>query len=207
MQQNTTKAAVFDLDGIVIKKRSRFFSERFAEEQGVANEVVQEFFVNDLKPCSFGRADLKESIAPYLSKWNWEGSVDDLLAHWFSSESTKDETVLTIVQALRDRGIKCYIATRQEKYRIQYLLDVVGLKDHFDGTFVTCEVGCDKSDPAFFEHVLSTLDLEPTQVLFFDDTQKNVDTAKAMGIDAHFYDGIDVLTRATDPILKQTESA
>jgi putative hydrolase of the HAD superfamily len=192
------KVALFDLDGLVIVGRKRFFSERLAEEHGIPLESVQEFFLNDLKPCSFGKADLKEQIAPYLVKWNWQGTVDDLLDYWFTSENTKDEAVLGIIKSLRDRGVKCYIATRQEKYRMQYLLDVVGLKEHFDGTFCTCNVGYDKSQPEFFEHVFAELGVNPEEVLFFDDTQKNVDLAKQMGIDAHFYEGIEILKAQTE---------
>jgi putative hydrolase of the HAD superfamily len=199
--QSIKKAALFDLDGIAIVGRKRFFSIRLAEELSIPNEAVQEFFTKDLKPCSFGKADLKEQIAPYLDKWGWQGTVDDLLQYWFESESTRDEEVLSIVRALREKGVKCYIATRQEKYRMQYLLDVVGLKEYFDSTFVTCEVGYDKSEPEFFIHALNELGLKPEEVLFFDDTQKNVDTARALGIDAHFYDSIEVLKRETNSIL------
>jgi putative hydrolase of the HAD superfamily len=201
MNTISIKAVLFDLDGIVIVGRKYFFSERLAEEHHIPMEAVLEFFQNDLKPCSFGKADLKEKLAPYLAKWNWKGSVEDLLDYWFSSESTKDEEVLSIVKQLRDKGVRCYVATRQEKYRLQYLLDVVGLKDHFDGIFCTCNIGCDKSDPAFFEHALDELGLAPEEVLFFDDLQKNVDTANGLGINAHFYDGIDVLKEQTDSIL------
>jgi putative hydrolase of the HAD superfamily len=201
MENHQIKAALFDLDGIVITGRKRFFSERLAEEHNIPMEQVLEFFTKDLKPCSFGKADLKEQIAPHLVKWKWKGTVEDLLEYWFTSESTKDDVVLNIVKALRDRGVKCYIATRQEKYRMQYLLDEVGLKDHFDGTFCTCDIGYDKSEPEFFEEVLTRLGLSPDEVLFFDDTQKNVDNARAMGINAHFYDGIGVLRSQTDSIV------
>lgn len=201
MHTTSIKAALFDLDGIVIVGRTRFFSERLAEEHNIPLDDVMEFFLNDLKPCSMGKADLKEAIAPYLKKWNWQGTVDDLLEYWFTSENTKDEEVLSIVKQLRDNGVKCYIASRQEKYRIQYLEDVVGLKEYFDGTFVTCNVGFDKSESEFFEHVMKELSLRPEEILFFDDTQMNVDTAGSMGISAHFYDGLKVLQGQTAEIL------
>lgn len=187
------RAALFDLDGLVIIGRKRFFSERLAEEHNIPMEKVQEFFLNDFKECSFGKADLKEKIAPYLVKWSWQGSVDDLLNYWFSSEGIKDEEVLRIVKELRNSGVKCYIATRQEKYRMQYLLDVVGLKDHFDGIFCTCNIGYDKSQPEFFEYVFKELGMKPEEILFFDDSQKNVDLAQKLGINAHFYQSIETL--------------
>lgn len=195
------KAALFDIDGLVLVGRTRLFSERLAATQGIPIEAVLEFFEQDFKRCSFGQADLKEVIAPYLPKWKWKGSVADLLSFWFSDEGRVDSNVLDIVKKLRTSGVACYIATRQEKYRMRFLHETLDLRRHFDGTFCTCDVGYDKNEPAFFEYVLTRLGLEGKEVLFFDDKQVNVDTAKALGIDAHFYDGIHVLEEATREML------
>jgi putative hydrolase of the HAD superfamily len=187
------KAILFDLDGIVMIGREKYFSVRYAEEHDVPVEMVSEFFLGQFQKCSFGQCDLKEEIAPFLPKWKWEGSVEDFIRHWFTTEATLDTTVLKRIDALRAKGFKCYIASRQEKYRMAYLLDEVGLKKHFDGTFVTCEVGYDKSQKEYWEQVIGKLGLQPEEILFFDDTKKNVDMAQSMGIDAHFYDRIQVL--------------
>ena len=192
------KAILFDVDGLVIEARKQFFSEKLAEEQGISNDVVTEFFRGNFKKCTFGQADLKEEIAPFLPKWKWEGSVDELLTYWFESESTKDEAVLDIVTALRDKGIKCFITTRQEKYRLEYLLENVGLKDYFDGAFCTCDIGYDKNDPEFYKYILKELNFEPSEILFFDDTQANVDTAQDLGIEAYFYEGLETLKAHTE---------
>jgi putative hydrolase of the HAD superfamily len=194
------KAILFDVDGLVLKARKRFFSEKLAEEQGISNEAVTEFFLGNFKKCTLGQADLKEEIAPFLEKWKWQGSVDDLLNYWFESESTKDEDVLKIITALRNKGIKCYIATRQEKYRFEYLLEEVGLKEYFDGAFCTCNIGYDKNDERFYKFILQEIHLQPSEMLFFDDTQSNVDTAKELGMESYFYSGIEILKEHTDPL-------
>ena len=191
------KAILFDVDGLVLKARSQFFSERLAQEQGIPNEEVAEFFKNDFKKCSFGTADLKEVISPYLPKWKWSGSVDELLTYWFETESTKDLDVLDVVKSLRGKGVRCYIATRQEKYRLEYLLEIVGLKEYFDGAFCTCTIGHDKNTGEFYEYILRELKLDPLEVLFFDDTQANVDAAHGLGIESYFYTGHDLLMERT----------
>ena len=195
------RAALFDVDGLIVVGRTRYFSEVFAESSGVPLEEVQKFFKGNFSDCVFGKRDLKEEIAPYLSLWGWKGTTEEYLEYWFKSESTKDKAVLDIVAALRAKGIKCYIATRQEKYRMKYLLEEVGLAAHFDGVFVTCEIGFDKWQPEFFQNVLRTLNVAPEEILFFDDKQVNVDTARTLGIDAHFYTDISVLQRETDQLL------
>lgn len=192
-----TKAILFDLDGVVISSRKKLFSERLSEEMNIPIDQVQEFFIKDFKECSFGRADLKEKIAPYLIKWGYKGTVDDLLKYWFESESNTDKEVLRLVKDLRSKGIKCFIATRQEKYRKEYLLDVVGLKSEFDGIFCTCDIGFDKWEKGYWDFVCKKLNTKPSEIMFFCDNQKNIDESSKLGIRAYFYSGIDVIKEKT----------
>lgn len=185
------KAILFDVDGVVLIGRKKRFSERLAEEKGISQEKISEFFDNSFRDCSFGRADLKEVLAPYLKKWEYDGSVDDFLQFWFESESMKDEELLKIINILRSRGIKCYLATRQEKYRMSYILNNIGLKNYFDGTFVTYEIGWDKKHKEYWDYVLDKIKLKPEEIIFFDDTESNVELARKVGIKAYFYDGFE----------------
>ncbi len=195
------KAILFDLDGLVIKKKETLFSQRVSVEMGLSYEQVSEFFTGEFRECSFGRADLKERIAPHLRKWGYKGSVDDFLKYWFESESNTDKEVLKIVSDIRLKGIKCYIATRQEKYRKQYLLDVVGLKDTFDGIYCTCDIGYDKWEKGYWNFVFNDLKTTPDEIMFFCDSQKNVDNAGKLGIRAYFYTDVEVLKENTKDLI------
>ena len=196
-----TKAILFDVDGIVITGRKQLFSHTLAEKQGIPREAVEEFFLDDFRKCSFGKADLKQQIAPYITKWNWKESVDDLLKFWFESESAIDSKVVEIISNLRAKGIKCYVATRQEKYRLKYIWEDIGLRNYFDGVFSTCNIGYDKKEPEFFHHVFKELGLNPEEIMFFDDSQSNVDNAESLGVKAYYYNGFDVLTLNTRDLL------
>ncbi len=191
------KAVLFDLDGLVIVGKKKIFSQRFAEEFNIPYEAISEFFDNDFRECSFGRADLKEKVAPYLVKWNYPGTVEDFLKYWFEGNNTTDKEVLGIVDDLRAKGIQCHISTRQEKYRKEYLLNEVGLKDHFDGILCTCDIGYDKWETGYWDYVFKKLESKPEEIMFFCDSQKNVDNAKSLGIEAYFYSDISVLKEKT----------
>jgi putative hydrolase of the HAD superfamily len=52
----------------------------------------------------------------------------------------------------------------------------------FDYTFVSCETGLLKPDGAAFQHVIQHTGYAPERILFFDDSQRNVDSAVATGI-------------------------
>jgi len=181
------KVILFDADGVVLKKGTEYFSERFAREYGAPNDELRAFFKNEFRLCQTSKADLKEELSKRLPGWGWQKSVEDFLDYWFVSDVVLDEAVLREVEKYRAQGVECYLTTDQEKYRAQYLLNK--LEGKFDGFWFSCDLGFQKSEPEFFVEVLRKLDgrFEPSEIRYFDDDQKNVDTAKSLGIDAHFY--------------------
>ncbi len=185
------KAIFFDLDGVVVS-HAKIFSDYLQEEYGIDKESQLEFFKGEFQDCLVGKADLKEEIIPYMQKWGWKGSVEDLLDYWFDVEAKTDERVLAMVQKLRERGIKCYLATNQEKYRTVYVANEMGLSKVFDGIFSSASVGYIKNNHKFFEIVLSEIgNPKPEEVMFWDDSIENVEIAKSLGIKAELYIGFE----------------
>ncbi|OGG71896.1 hypothetical protein A3E65_02420, partial [Candidatus Kaiserbacteria bacterium RIFCSPHIGHO2_12_FULL_56_13] len=185
------KAVIFDTDGMVIH-REMYFSQRFSQEFGVPMEKVLPFFKNEFQLCLVGKADLKQELAKYLDKWNWKKSVDDLLLFWFEHESNLDKKMLDSIKVLRDKGIRCYLDTNNEKYRVQYLFDNLGLKNFFDGAFSSAELGFLKPQPEFWSAIHNHLGKpDKSEVLVWDDDKENVESAKSFGFHSEFYSGLD----------------
>jgi len=180
------KTLLIDADGVLLKKQP-YFSKRISMEYNVPYEHMEPFYTGELRKCQIGLADMKAEIARYLPQWNWSRSVDEFLQYWFTTDAIVDESVLQEVRKLREKGVACYLASDQEKYRGAYIWNTLGLKNDLDGSFFSFEVGASKSTPEYFQNVLSTLHLQPEEVAFWDDDQKNVDTAASVGIDANFY--------------------
>lgn len=181
------RTMIFDVDGIVIH-RAMYFSERLAKEFGVSPEVILPFFKKEFQLCVTGQADLKEAVTPYLDRWGWQKSVDELLAYWFAGESDLDQSVLAAIQQLRNGGVRCYFSTDNEKYRLCYILDDLGLKTLGDGVFASAELGCVKSQPAFWAAVHEQLGRpDESTVLVWDDDAENVEAAQQFGFQAALY--------------------
>lgn len=183
------QAVIFDTDGVVVQRSARF-SDRYAEDFGVAPGVFADFFANEFQQCLIGKADLKEAIRPYLPRWGWEGSVDELLEYWFSNEGTVNEDVLAYVKELRESGIPCYVTTSNERYRSDYLFNTLGLADHFDGAYASYAVGHLKSEQAFWEGVHRAIGVPSKErVIVWDDDQENVEVARAFGFLSYLFTG------------------
>lgn len=57
-------------------------------------------------------------------------------------------------------------------------------EDYFDGMVTSFEARAAKPDAAIFRYTIENLGIDPAETLFFDDSQDNVDAAKALGFNA-----------------------
>ncbi len=63
------------------------------------------------------------------------------------------------------------------------------LFDTFDGLVFSAPLGITKPGAEIFNHLLSLYNLTSGECVFIDDSQANVDGAKAVGINAYLFDG------------------
>lgn len=180
------KILLFDADGVVLN--SKGFAKQFEEDFPDISEKSIPFFRQKFTACLKGELDLKKALEEELPSWGWSKTVDDFLNYWFLAESSMDSELLQHIHRIREQGYKCYLATNQETHRMKYILDTMGLGALFDGVFSSCSLGVMKDNENFFNFVLDRLGgITPDEVLFWDDSKKNVEVARNTGIKAEVY--------------------
>jgi len=203
----TTTNILFAGVGVMID--AEMFSLQYQKEFGVSNDEMLPFFTGDFKDCLIGKADLVEKVTPWLPKWKWAGSVEEFLDFWFKAEHNVDERMTDIVKKLKDKGIRCYLATNQEKYRTQYMKDKMGFENLFHHVFSSADIGAKKPKKEFFQFILNELKnehrIQPHEIMFFDDTEENIDGAKELDIDAHHFTDYDSFMETIQPLLENSE--
>lgn len=187
------KAVLFDVDG-VLAMPEEVFSVIYTKSHKVDSKPIEEFFNKEWPDFVLGKLDLKQHIQDNPKLWQWKGTADTLLDYWFRTEDVRNEALLDIMQHIRAKGIKCYMATEQESYRTKYMQNVM-FKDKFDGIFSTCDIGIRKTDLKFYQTILDKLiidlpNIKPNEVMFFDDSNTKVQTASAVGMDAKLYTNV-----------------
>lgn len=178
------KALLIDGDGATIKK-TKYFSDVYAEEYKIPEEKLRPFFKDKFRLCQRGKADLKKEVQPYLKGWGWNGSVDEFLDYWFHTQTIPNQPVLDLLKEIRARGIKCYLVTDQERYRANYISNNLRFKDYFDELFYSCDLGYSKSQKEFFEVIIKRLNLKPEEIIYWDD--EDIEMAKEVGINASVF--------------------
>lgn len=73
------------------------------------------------------------------------------------------------------------------------LLDKNHIRELFDVIVTSSEIGMVKPNPDIYKHVLSKLNVEADEALFIDDRLRNIDGAKAVGIEGIVFSDTNVL--------------
>lgn len=85
-------------------------------------------------------------------------------------------------------GIRWYIATNQEKRRVEYMKSKMDFDKLFDQLFVSFHFGYMKPNINFFVKIMDDLKcINKKEVLFWDNFREHVEAAKLFGINAELY--------------------
>jgi putative hydrolase of the HAD superfamily len=179
------KIYMFDADGVVIQ--SQMFSYKYAQEFNINISELDNFFKTDFQACLIGKSDLKIVIKPWLKKWNWSKPVDEFLDYWFKAEHSINFELIENIKELRKSKIKCVLATNQEKYRLEYMKKEMDFETIFDKIYSSNLIGFKKPALEYYRFILNDLNENPSNIIFYDDRQENIESAKLLGINSHLY--------------------
>ena len=180
------QALLFDGDGVVLTGGP--FTRALAGTPGVDVAALQPFFRNEFAACLEGSMRIEDAIAPYLGACGWTAGVEPILRFWFEAEHTVDRELLGLIDKYRADGMRCYLASNQERRRAAYVAEQMGLVRRFDGLFFSCALGVRKPAAAFFNAVADALKPLPRgAILLWDDAVANLEAARAAGLQAELY--------------------
>ncbi len=154
MNKPKITAVIFDADGMIV--HGERFSLRLEKEHGIPLEVTKPFFIGPFQECVVGKADLKQELEKVARTWKWNKSIDLLLQYWFMDICNKvDLRFREEIGRLRATGIKCFLASNNEKYRTNYLTEQRGIGGWFDKVYSSAYVGFKKPEQEFFSAILA----------------------------------------------------
>jgi putative hydrolase of the HAD superfamily len=188
MAISSVTTIVVDLDGVVLEKSC--FAARLHQRFGIPPEKTAPFFKEPFHRCQLGQSDLKTEVSPFLSGWGWGDSIDSFLAFWFACDSAPQVDVLMTLRDLRIQGLKCCLATNQERHRVDFLRENLAIDADFDNSFFSVDLGFRKPADGFFAAIENHLRLSPHEILFIDDSEENIFAAQKRGWIVHLYTGV-----------------
>lgn len=178
------KAVLFDFDGVLTTDTSgsQTTVRRLAQEFGASEQTVWEALCPFNDDLLLGRTT-HSAVWPAVCSALGVSLDIGALERAFASTPI-NEPMVRLAKALRAGGSRLGVVTDNKADRIDYLVAHWGLADLFDCIAVSAKVGSDKGNGKIFWHALRALAVAPGEALFIDNSQRNVEAARALGIHA-----------------------
>ena len=176
--QAAVEVVAFDIDGVLVEPK---FAAVLPDLLNRSPSEIAQFFGGPFEQCLLGRTDLLDELPAVLRHWEWQGSVDQFLEFWFGVESNVNQAMLAFADALRAKGIRCILASTQERHRARSLEALLGVGTRFERAFFSCDVGLKKPSPEYFTAVANAMNLPPDRIGLIDDVRANVESAQSVG--------------------------
>lgn len=175
------KAIGFDYGGVIKGLPGSFFSMRVCELLGVTKEKWSEAYFHHNKKINRGDITWPELWQLVLSKLGQPDKVDEVTK--ISDEVFNqpiNQPMLSLVDRLRSNGYKVGLLSNNtleaaKKMRGQ------GLDRHFDVLHVSAETKLVKPEPEAFAQFARDLEVEQKELVFIDDAEKSLSTARECG--------------------------
>ncbi|MFT0847637.1 HAD family phosphatase [Actinomycetaceae bacterium L2_0104] len=193
---------LFDLYGLFYNLKSPQLFAVIAERVGADPEKLRPLFSRTYRP------DYDAGLLSAEEYWHLIGADLGIEIDWRDAVSAEIETfagvkeeMVDFLRELHGAGIAVGLLSNEplELTRRTRTREWVRL---FEPAMFSCEMGRIKPDPAIFELALERIravvgeDLRPEDVLFTDDTLRNIEVARDLGFMVHHFDGVDGLRAA-----------
>ena len=134
-----------------------------------------------------GARDIYSYWQKYFTQWNVPMSEGEFIDFWFNAEKENTEMV-TLARDLKAKGMRLFILSNNLRERSAYYdKHFPFLKELFEKEYYSWQTGFVKPDPRCFETILKENDLKAEDCIYFDDSEKNVAAAQALGIESHIF--------------------
>lgn len=167
--------------------------ERYLQLVSEAEAVAAAALPEPKNALSMAEIDLAETFsALYLEKG--VRASDTLIAStalFFRIASLRKlrlfDGVIELLSALQSAGKKIYLLSNAQSLFTRPELAILGLPSYFDGIVLSSEAGRKKPDPAFYEALLTTYELDPARtVMVGNDDLADCHGAAAAGLDSMY---------------------
>lgn len=183
------KNIAFDLGGVVLALSYEQAVRRF-EEIGLANArqhldaFEQKGIFGDLESGRISTEDFRRELSLLIGR---EVSMDDCYQAWHGYVDHVPKRNLEAILRLREQGYKVCLLSNTNPFMMQWAEKDFDGEGHpisyfFDALYLSYECRVMKPRSEIFEMMLKGQQALPEETLFVDDGPRNIESAKALGM-------------------------
>ncbi len=183
MSNSDIKLILFDLGGVLVELGNEIFPKSWIPEDQPFG--LTEWFSSDtaiqFETGLISSAEFIQELKHALSLNASDHQVRAAFKAWPKGLFETTDELLNKLKA----NFELAVLSNSNEIHEPILMQNFGLQDRIDHIFFSHLIGHSKPSFEAYRYVLKALNVEPRQVMFFDDNPLNVAAAQNLGIQAH----------------------
>jgi len=186
---------LFDLGGVLVELPDRPISTDWLDPAPSSGQELSDWLTSPAaKAFEKGEISPVQFVDEIVSEMKLAISQEELLTYFtFWPKGLFPGTKALIGRILPHYSLAIFSNTNELHW--PRLMIEMELEGHFDYYFASFQMKMAKPDPAAFRYVIKALSREPSEILFLDDSQLNVEAARRIGMKAERVSGIGQVER------------
>lgn len=187
------KNIVFDMGSVLLEYTPREYSHKIITDPKAAEAVYRELFDGDeWKQIDSGVMTEEEAIAQIERRIpQYSDIVQFAMDNW--TEALKPMAGMPeIVGRLKEKHYRIFLLSNTSLRFLKFRYNFEMFKN-FDGFIISAKEKMVKPNPAIYKLLYSRFKLNPSECLFIDDLQANIDGAEKTGMHGHLFKGSEEL--------------
>ena len=177
-----------DVDGVILDSNrggAGHWSRELELRHGITRAQLRDvFFSRYWDDIVTGQRKIEEGLSEALRLLDTSADCESVLSCWFEADFFPVEAAIALANRAAAAGVTIVLATNQEHRRARFLRERLGVLMPIDEVLYSADLGHQKHERAFFARALDRLGVRSSdsgRVVFVDDLEVNVETAKAVG--------------------------
>lgn len=177
------KVVLFDVGNVLMSWPEQAVYADIQQELGLTDEQFSLFSEKYLAKLSLGEITEEELWSGAGKEFGVRqvGADENLLGRKFAAETRVFGDILAFAEVLKARGLTVALLSNTIAPHEKIMVNK-GVTKPFDRTFFSHKIGLRKPDLEIYRYVLKALHVEPSEVLFVDDLQENIEAAQKLDI-------------------------
>lgn len=183
------RTVVFDLGGVLIDWNPRhMYRKLFNGDVAGMEDFLATVCTQEWNEHQDGGRSIADAEAEVLARFPDKADlIRAFYARFDEMMAGPIQGTVDILEDLHARGVPLYALTNWSAETFRHALARFRFFERFRGVVVSGRLKVKKPDRRIFEHLVETYSLAPAETVFIDDAPKNVEGARAAGLQAlHF---------------------
>ena len=185
---------VFDIGNVLVRWNPRNLFRKTMKDEARMERLLSTALAMDFVSLTDIVADFSKAVAERAKAFpEFAHELHLFDERWVETIDGPIEENVALMRRLKAAGRPVYALSNFATVKFAIARKMFDFLNDFDHAVISGHVGAAKPDPRIFEILFKQVGRRPEELLFVDDSLKNVEAARALGMPAiHFDRGVDL---------------